>query len=417
MAQSVAAEPSDYCLRPLATEPTLLQWDQGAFTFPSEGRNILRSIPGLLPLVSIPGEGQVALYDPVTQARMLVADSPFGDFTSMLGPFDPETGRLYVWAYFDQGWVEVFRAGEGWEFGASEPVRPRLYDSEDDIDDVRPIDRSHALGVQIYSGVLSPVFGSARGYRFFVLKGEIQRRVPEAEALELRYAGDDPVNGRAVLISPRDPSRLHLLDHDYVWYDGTAIIAPTDDDIGPLLPVAGDPFGDGQILRDAQAQIFHWDGEILTPLAPTGLSDVFPFRSRPFFRAALGRWIIEGEDDWYVYSGAAPLQPLDMPDSVMQSHAWFEPPSEGAGGWFVSAGALFWELPLGAELWASAPEGWAIAGPADAGPLADGSGFAMEIVNRDLGVRYWYELTLNTLADPCIRPAELFVHAVARTVP
>jgi hypothetical protein len=148
-----------------------------------------------------------------------VVGSPTGGHTMTVGPYDPASGRLYVWGWFKNGWVNVDT------FERSD-IRPRLYSPADDIDDVTYIDRSKALGVQFYSGWTAPHWLTGRqSYRVFVLSGTEMIRLRALEELQLRYVGDDPEVNLAVF---SDVTSGALGTNDVVWFDGTDIVQPPD---------------------------------------------------------------------------------------------------------------------------------------------------------------------------------------------
>lgn len=166
------------------------------------------AIAGLDLPVSLPREGFV-------QVGEMIRPSPVGDFTNSAGPFDPASQRLYLWAYSQNGWINV-RTGE------SGVIRPPLYFPANDVEDSTFIERSEVLGVQFYSGYTAPHWlTGAQFYRVYQIDGAEMTRVAALEARMLRYVGDDPEAGLAVfaradVLWPRDLSSL-------AWYDGERI--------------------------------------------------------------------------------------------------------------------------------------------------------------------------------------------------
>lgn len=145
--------------------------------------------------------------------------SPTGSWTITVGPYDPASGRLYLWGWFKNGWVNVHTFEQ-------DDIRPGLYSPADDIDDVTYIDRSEALGVQFYSGWTAPHWLTGRqSYRVFVLSGTKMTRLRALEELQLRYVGDDPEVNLAVF---SDVTSGALKPNDVVWFDGTDIVQPPD---------------------------------------------------------------------------------------------------------------------------------------------------------------------------------------------
>lgn len=155
-------------------------------------------VHGLAPMVSLRGEGQIELFDPVSDccdSRM----SPAGDWTSLAGPYDPKSRRLYLWGYDSNGWIEVLESGATWSFGESGYVAPTLYFPANDIEDATPIRRSAILGVQFYSGFTAPFWlMGTQSYRVYQIDGVEMERVAELEAMKLEYLGDDVASGLAV---------------------------------------------------------------------------------------------------------------------------------------------------------------------------------------------------------------------------
>ena len=139
--------------------------------------------------------------------------SPTGDFTIAAGPYDPSSGRLYIWGYFVNGWVDVHSLEKG-------DVRPKLYASADEIEDVTYVLRSEALGVQFYSGWTAPHWLTRhQSFRVFMMSGEKATRIRALEKLYLHYIGDDPATNLAVFMS-LDGNRA------LVWFDGAEIVKP-----------------------------------------------------------------------------------------------------------------------------------------------------------------------------------------------
>lgn len=148
-----------------------------------------------------------------------MVSSPTGDFTFTAGPYDPASGRLYIWGWFKNGWVNLNTLEQS-------DIRSRLYSPADDIDDVTYIKRSDALGVQFYSGWTAPHWLTGRqSYRVFVLSGTEMTRLRALEELQLRYVGDDPEVDLAVFTNV--PSGA-LRTKDVVWFDGANIVQPPD---------------------------------------------------------------------------------------------------------------------------------------------------------------------------------------------
>lgn len=149
-----------------------------------------------------------------------------GDLTADAGPYDPASQRLYVWGFFQNGWIEVIEAGGTWYFGESGTIGPRLYEPADDIEDVTPIERSAVLGIQFYIGYTAPHWlTGSQSYRVYQISGSEMLRVAELEAGRYRYVGDDLAAGLAVFVPDGvawDRNNLEAL----VWYDGTEIVSP-----------------------------------------------------------------------------------------------------------------------------------------------------------------------------------------------
>ena len=184
------------------------------------------SIPGLDPQISKPSEGKIELHSGSSAGRDVVW-SPVGDFTSAVGPYDPKSQRLYIWAYFSSGWIEIIEESGAWRFGDSGTVEPKLYYPADDIEDVTLVTRSEALEVQFYSGFTKPHWLSGnQAYRVYQNDGETFSRVAVLEESKLRYLGDDPIAQLAVFV-PHDLGRT-MKSGDLIWFDGQDIVdAPT----------------------------------------------------------------------------------------------------------------------------------------------------------------------------------------------
>lgn len=208
--------------RAYAEEP-----DLNCIKRPSQNVRLSRvpaKITDLKPQVSIPVEGYIKLHfnNSDTSSMWL---SPTGDFTFAAGPYDPNTKRLYIWGYFNSGWIEVQHEAGTWLFGQSGTIRPKLYYPADDIEDVEIIERSEVLGVQFYSGFTAPHWlTGSQTYRVYQMSGADMSRVGELDIRNLRYLGDDQVKRFAVFAPngshwTQDPAVL-------VWYDGVRIIEP-----------------------------------------------------------------------------------------------------------------------------------------------------------------------------------------------
>lgn len=185
------------------------------------------AVPGLLPRVRIPVEGFLELVPAPGREDGDRALAPTGDFTNAVGPYDPVSRRLYLWAYSKVGWIEVYQRSGTWLFGEGGKLRPRLYNSSQDGkgDSVRHVRRSEVLGLQFYGGWTAEHWLTGwRSYRFYQISGAGMTRVPEIEARELGYLGDDPVAGMAVLV----PAEGAWADRvgGLVWYDGSRVIEP-----------------------------------------------------------------------------------------------------------------------------------------------------------------------------------------------
>jgi hypothetical protein len=147
-----------------------------------------------------------------------IVGSPTGDHTFSTGSYDPASGRLYIWGWFQNGWVNVRTLEQ-------DDIRPRLYSPADDIDDVTSISRSEALGVQFYSGWTAPNWLTGRqSYKVFMLSGTEMISIKALEELQMRYVGDDPVTNLAVFTD----TTMGYKWNDLVWFDGTDIVQPPD---------------------------------------------------------------------------------------------------------------------------------------------------------------------------------------------
>lgn len=181
------------------------------------------AIRGLEPMVSIPTEGHLKLNF-VSSDCCSEWLSPTGDLTVVAGPYDPVNQRLYLWGFFKNGWIEVDEVADTWVFGVSGTIEPRLYEPADDIEDVTVIERSEVLGIQFYSGYTAPHWLTGRqSYRVYQIRGLEQTRVPELEAGNLGYVGDDLAAGLAVF-APAGVS-WGSSPEVLVWYDGYGIVA------------------------------------------------------------------------------------------------------------------------------------------------------------------------------------------------
>lgn len=191
------------------------------------------AIRGLEPLVSIPTEGHLKL-NAVSSDCCSKWLSPTGDWTFFAGPYDPVSQRLYLWGFDKNGWIEVDEVADSWVLVESGTIEPRLYQPADDIEDVTPIQRSEVLGLQFYSGYTAPHWlTGSQSYRVYQIKGLEQTRVPELEAGNLGYVGDDLAAGLAVF-APVGASWGNSPEV-LAWYDGSEIVAPS----GGLPPPEG----------------------------------------------------------------------------------------------------------------------------------------------------------------------------------
>jgi hypothetical protein len=182
------------------------------------------AIHSLEPLVSLPAEGHVKLHF-ITSDCCSKTRSPVGDWTTVAGPYDPVSRRLYLWGFDRNGWIEVVEVADTWNFGDSGTVGPKLYTPADDIEDVTAIARSAVLGVLFYSGYTAPQWlTGSQFYQVYQFKGSEETRVPELEAGSLSYVGDDLAAGLAVFA----PVGVSWVNRPEVlaWYDGSRIVAP-----------------------------------------------------------------------------------------------------------------------------------------------------------------------------------------------
>jgi len=192
------------------------------------------SVAGLPLEIDIPLEGKIRLRDPETGWE-IEAWSPTGDFTFSFGPYDPASQRLYIWGYWENGWVEVrsqvLETQEViWRFGASGLLEPRLYEPIDDIEDVVPLQPSPATGVIFYQGYTAPHWlTGGQSYRVYKIDGAEMTLLRKEEARRLAYVGDDPITGMAVFWSAHE---------GWIWYDGDNFIEPEDGEIGPVQEIA-----------------------------------------------------------------------------------------------------------------------------------------------------------------------------------
>lgn len=182
------------------------------------------TVRGLEPQVSRPTEGHLKL-------NFISSDccsnrlSPVGDLTIVAGPYDPVSRRLYLWGFDKNGWIKIDKVADTWMFGESGTIEPRLYEPANDVEDVTEIERSDVLGIQFYSGFTAPHWLTGRqSYRVYQIRGEEETRVPELEAGNLRYVGDDPAAGLAVFA----PVGASWVNNPEVlaWYDGYEIVKP-----------------------------------------------------------------------------------------------------------------------------------------------------------------------------------------------
>ena len=183
------------------------------------------SVWGLVPKISRPAEGRIALHPDSSVGHVIL--SPVGDFTSSAGPFDPVNQRLYLWAFFSSGWVEVTEVAGVWLFSDAGIIEPKLYHPAHDTEDVTLVRRSEALEAQFYSGFTEPHWLSGgQSYQVHMIKGETISRISELEARGLRYVGDDPIARLAVFI-PQDVTWKKNAN-ELVWFNGETIVDPPE---------------------------------------------------------------------------------------------------------------------------------------------------------------------------------------------
>lgn len=183
-------------------------------------------INGLTPQVILSAEGYLKLIFDSSDCCSAWY-SPIGDLTFAAGPYDPASRRLYLWGPARNGWIEVEAVAGTWVFGESGTIEPKLHEVADNInygDYATMIERSEVLGLQFYSGYRSPHWlTGSQSYRVYQFSATEETRVPELEAGNLDYLGDDLVAGLAVFAPAGLPwvERPDLL----VWYDGAGIVA------------------------------------------------------------------------------------------------------------------------------------------------------------------------------------------------
>ena len=154
-----------------------------------------------------------------------VVPSPTGDITIAAGPYDPTSGRLYIWGYDENGWVDLRTLEQG-------GVRPILYSPASDIEDATYIKRSEVLGVQFYSGWTAPHwFSRQQSYRVYALSGTDMTRVKALEREQLRFVGDD-IEAKLAVFAPVE-ERSTLGFETWVWFDGTQIL-PHSEHLKPI---------------------------------------------------------------------------------------------------------------------------------------------------------------------------------------
>jgi hypothetical protein len=189
------------------------------------------SVSGLMPQIRIPSEGELQLAPVPNSQTENRAWSPTGDATSTVGPYDPVTQRLYVWGYFEAGWIEVLSQSGTWLFGEKGKIKPRLYERRDKAragGRMQEVRRSDVLGYQFYEGWTAHHWlTSQQTYRSYELVGTKMRRALELERRNLIFVGDDPVARMAVFV----PNDVPWMDWqgNLVWYDGIAVIEPSAD--------------------------------------------------------------------------------------------------------------------------------------------------------------------------------------------
>lgn len=185
------------------------------------------AILGLTPLVSVPAEGTLKLH---TESSDCCSSwrSPVGDLTSVAGPYDPASQRLYLWGFDENGWIEVAETAGTWIFGESGIIRPQLYYPANDIEDVTAIKRSAILGAEFYSGYTAPHWlTGSQSYRVYRIVGTEMARVPELETKSLVYVGDD-LAANAAVFAPAGVSWINN-SQVLVWYGQAGIITPAAD--------------------------------------------------------------------------------------------------------------------------------------------------------------------------------------------
>ncbi len=189
------------------------------------------TVPGLEPQIIMPSEGKLQFFLENDAKYGHDAWSPTGDITPAVGPYDPKSGRLYVWGYFDIGWIKVIDQSGNWLFGESAKISPRLFDSWNDGkgDSVKEILRSPVLDVLFYQGTTAKHWLTKRqSYRVYQIDGSEMKRVPDLETRKLRYIGDDPIAKMAVFA----PVDVEWSDrqHRFVWYNGESVIEPPSEE-------------------------------------------------------------------------------------------------------------------------------------------------------------------------------------------
>lgn len=213
---------SDACLLPGQTVSPLKRFD------------VPTTVAGLDPDILSPSEGKLQFFFESDPRYGPEAWSPTGDFSLGVGPYDPVEDVLYVYGYFENGWIEAIEERGFWRFGESGVFSPHLNDPpRDRSDSVNGIVRSPMLGVQFYQGTEQKHWLTRqRYYRVYQVSGSELMRVPELEEGKLRYLGDDPNSGMAVFI-PHGAPRTEW-SSTAVWYDGNSIVKPKP---GQVIPV------------------------------------------------------------------------------------------------------------------------------------------------------------------------------------
>lgn len=184
------------------------------------------AIRGLTPQVILSAEGHLKLIFNGSDSYS-ARYSPIGDLTAAAGPYDPASRRLYLWGPARNGWIEVGAVADTWIFGESGIIEPKLHEVAENInhgDYATMIQRSEVLGLQFYSGYTAPHWlAGGQSYRVYQFSGAEEARVPELEAGNLDYLGDDLVAGLAVFAPAGVPwvNNPELLS----WYDGVGIVA------------------------------------------------------------------------------------------------------------------------------------------------------------------------------------------------